>query len=142
MHMNAISAFLFFDRAHVLESREIIISGCSSARSWIRDEYGVLQLSSFSINRSIGPLEYRGWLRPSHEMFTLTFSLSFSLFLLFSVFVRLLLSLYLFSPTPTCVYVCVEVEELQHPLVDVSRLAIIIMDRTFCPPHQPIRQIL
>lgn len=125
-------AFLFFDCAHVLESLEII---SPDVALWDQGRIrGVLRLSPFSIHRSAGPLEYRGWLRPFHEMLTLTFSLCLSLFfpLSFSD------SFPLPSQSNPHLYMCVEVEELQHPPADVSGLAIIVMDRTFSPPHQPI----
>lgn len=133
--------FSFFYRTHVLESLEIIISRRSSTRSEIRDEDWVLRLSPFNIVCSIGPLEYRGWLCPSHEMLTLSLSLSF----FFSVFLRFSPALPLPLPFQSIphLYMCVEVEELQHPPADVSRLAIIVMDRTFCssPPANQVNPI-
>lgn len=104
----------------------------------IRDEYGVLRLSSFSIHRSRGQT-FRNTSRiaPSFSRDTHSHFLSFSHnlplppspgppFISDSFF-----PLSTFLQPDRHLYVCVkEEEELQHPPASVLRLAIIVMDPT------------
>lgn len=124
---DAISAFLFFHRAHVLESLSLSLSKSSSpnvhtsARSWIRDEYGVLCHSA-----SIPSVRSDLWNTADGSVLltrcSLSLSLSLSLLPLrpspsFSAALSLPLPLQ-FNPH---LCMCVEVEELQHPPAGTSR---------------------
>lgn len=91
-----------------LSLSKIIIFDGATLRSGTNAES--FWLSPFNIHRSrsVGPLEYRGWLRPSREMLTLTFSLSLFLFLsplLLSVFLSGSFSPSTFPVQPPPVYV-------------------------------------
>lgn len=133
---DAIPAFLVFDRTSLSLSKTIIAER-TTARSEIRDEYGVLRLSPFSIHRS------DLWNTADGSVLLTRCSLSLSLFLFLPLYSSPSFS-GSFSPStvpvqPPPVYVRGSRRITASSRELVSRLVIIVMDRTFCPPHQPIR---
>lgn len=129
----------------ILEFHELIIfRSLCQRRTEIRDR--ILRLSPFSVYHPVGSLEYREQLRPSHEMLNLTFSLS--------LFFSLSFSLCPFLSSPLAFYLpplFLSNAPFQTPPVHMhernritasSRVHLalaIILDLTFCSPHQLIR---